>query len=149
MTKLALTQKDQDLLNLLKSDARSPVSALARQLGLSRTTVQDRLKRLEEQGVIAGYGVKLAGPEIRPGFSAWVSIGVEPRQQISVARQLSQFLEIELLQGVSGKVDFVALVRTDLPLGLDEVLDRIALLPGVNGVETAVILSTKVDRRSM
>jgi len=149
MTKLTLTQKDQDLLNLLKADARLPVSALARHLGLSRTTVQDRLKRLEEQGVIAGYGVKLAAPAVSPGFSAWVSIGVEPRQQISVARQLSQIAEIELLQGVSGKVDFVALVRADLPVGLDEVLDRIALLPGVKGVETAVILSTKVDRRSM
>ncbi len=148
MTKLALTAKDRDLLDLLQADARAPVSELARKLGLSRTTVQDRLRRLEEQGVIVGYGLRLADNSAA-GLSAWVSISVEARQQLAVAKVLAQIAAIELLQAVSGKVDFVALVRAPSAGEMDEVLDAITLLPGVKAIETAVILSTKLDRRSL
>ena len=148
MTKLALTEKDQDLIDLLKVDGRAPVSALAKKLGLSRTTVQDRLRRLEQQGVIAGYGVRLAEKVQPQSFAAWVSVAVEPRQQLAVSKLLSRLPEIELLQAVSGKVDFVALMRTPTAEEMDAVLDKITVLPGVKGVETAVILSTKLDRRS-
>jgi len=148
MTKTALTPKDHDLINLLKADGRAPVSSLAKKLGLSRTTVQDRLRRLEEQGVIAGYGVRLADRPQPQGFAAWVSVVVEPRQQLAVSRLLSRLPELELLQAVSGKVDFVLLMRTPTAEEMDAALDQITVLPGVKGVETAVILSTKVDRRS-
>lgn len=148
MTKLVLTAKDKDLLNLLQVDARAPVSELARRLGLSRTTVQDRLRRLEEQGVIAGYGLRLAESSAT-GLSAWVSISVEARQQLAVVKALAQIAAIEMLQAVSGKVDFVALVRAASAGEMDEVLDAITLLPGVKAIETAVILSTKLDRRSL
>jgi len=148
MTKTALTPKDQDLINLLKADGRAPVSSLAKKLGLSRTTVQDRLRRLEEQGVIAGYGVRLADRPQPQGFAAWVSVVVEPRQQLAVSKLLSRLPELELLQAVSGKVDFVLLMRTPTAEEMDAALDQITVLPGVKGVETAVILSTKVDRRS-
>ena len=148
MTKLVLTAKDKDLLNLLQADARAPVSELARKLGLSRTTVQDRLRRLEEQGVIAGYGLRLAESSAA-GLSAWVSISVEARQQLAVVKVLAQIAAIEMLQAVSGKVDFVALVRAASAGEMDEVLDAITLLPGVKAIETAVILSTKLDRRSL
>jgi len=148
MTKLALTAKDKDLLNLLQADARAPVSELARRLGLSRTTVQDRLRRLEEQGVITGYGLRLAESSAG-GLSAWVSISVEARQQLAVVRALAQIGGIEMLQAVSGKVDFMALVRAPSAGEMDEVLDAVTLLPGVKAIETAVILSTKLDRRSL
>ena len=148
MTKLVLTAKDKDLLNLLQADARAPVSELARKLGLSRTTVQDRLRRLEEQGVIAGYGLRLAESSAA-SLSAWVSISVEARQQLAVVKVLAQIAAIEMLQAVSGKVDFVALVRAASAGEMDEVLDAITLLPGVKAIETAVILSTKLDRRSL
>lgn len=148
MTKIALTPKDHDLIGLLKADGRAPVSTLARKLGLSRTTVQDRLRRLEEHGVIAGYGVRLAEKVQPQSFSAWVSVTIEPRQQVAVSKLLSRLPELELLQAVSGKVDFVLLMRTPTAEEMDAVLDQIAALPGVKGVETAVILSTKLDRRS-
>jgi len=148
MTKTALTPKDHDLINLLKADGRAPVSTLAKKLGLSRTTVQDRLRRLEEQGVIAGYSVRLADRPQPQGFAAWVSVVVEPRQQLAVSKLLSRLPELELLQAVSGKVDFVLLMRTPTAEEMDAALDQITVLPGVKGVETAVILSTKVDRRS-
>jgi DNA-binding Lrp family transcriptional regulator len=141
------TAKDEELLNALRANARAPVAALARALGLSRTTVQDRLKRLEEQGVIAGYTLKLARDATTQGIAAQVAISVEPRRQIEVAKAIGKLPHVETLHAVSGKVDFIALVRASTAEGIDKVIDQIGLIPGVNGIETAVILSTKLDRR--
>ncbi|EBU8132065.1 AsnC family transcriptional regulator, partial [Salmonella enterica subsp. enterica serovar Java] len=52
------TDPDQALLNLLRGNARASTTELARRLGLSRTTVQSRIERLERKGVIAGYSVR-------------------------------------------------------------------------------------------
>jgi len=147
LTKRVLTAKDQDLLEALRANAREPVASLARKLGLSRTTVQDRLRKLEESGVIASYTLKLANGALPQGFSAWVSIAVEPRKQIDVSKTLSKIPQIEVLHAVSGKVDLVALVRAASAESMDEILDKITILNGITNVETAVILSTKLDRR--
>jgi DNA-binding Lrp family transcriptional regulator len=144
---MKLTEKDEALLQALRINAREPVASLARKLGLSRTTVQDRLRRLEEHGVIEAYTLKLAKTAIPQGFSAWVSIAVEPRKHIDVSKILSKLPQIELLHAVSGKVDLVALVRAGSAEAMDEILDKITILTGITHVETAVILSTKLDRR--
>jgi DNA-binding Lrp family transcriptional regulator len=142
-----LTVKDEELVNMLRINAREPVAALARKLGVSRTTVQDRLKRLEEQGIIAGYTLKLAKCQNMKGIAALVTISVEPRRQIEVAKILAKFTQIETLHTVSGKIDLIAMVRTATSEDMDKVIDQIGVISGVTEIETAVILSTKVDRR--
>jgi DNA-binding Lrp family transcriptional regulator len=109
--------------------------------------VQDRLKRLEETGVISGYVVKLGKAAKVPGISALVTLGIEPRSQIEVARAMGNFPQVETLHTVSGKFDLVAVVRTPTSEDMDKLIDKIGMLKGVNDVETAVILSTKLDRR--
>ncbi len=81
-----ITPKDVELIALLKADAREPVASLARKLGVSRTTVQDRLRRLEETGVIAAYSIRLSREVDQGGMRAFVTLAVEPRRQIEVAR---------------------------------------------------------------
>jgi DNA-binding Lrp family transcriptional regulator len=142
-----LTPKDEELIKVLRVNAREPVAALARKLGLSRTTVQDRLRRLEEQGVIAGYTLKLAKDEGARGIAALVTISVEPRRQIEEAKILAKFTQIETLHTVSGKIDLIAMVRTATSEDMDKLIDQIGVISGVTEIETAVILSTKVDRR--
>lgn len=146
-TELMLTVKDEELVNMLRINAREPVAALARKLGVSRTTVQDRLKRLEEQGVIAGYTLKLVRGQSNTGIAALVTISVEPRRQIEVAKILAKFKQIETLHTVSGKIDLIAMVRTATSEDMDKLIDQIGVISGVTEIETAVILSTKVDRR--
>jgi DNA-binding Lrp family transcriptional regulator len=142
-----MKNKDDELLALLRLNAREPVAALARKLGVSRTTVQDRLRRLEQSGVIAGYAVRLGSANRSPGISAIVTIYVEPRQAASVARTISTFPQVETLYTVSGKFDLVALVKAPTSEDMDKVLDDVSDVKGVTDVETAVILSTKLDRR--
>jgi DNA-binding Lrp family transcriptional regulator len=142
-----LTQKDQELLALLRVNAREPVAALARKLGLSRTTVNDRLRRLEKDGTVAGYMVKLRSDDTLGGFSAIITLAAEPRKHIDVAKALGRIAEVELLYAVSGKHDFIVKARTHSPEDMDRLIDQLAAVPGVVEVETSVILSTKVDRR--
>jgi len=142
-----LTAKDDELIALLRVDAREPVASLARKLGLSRTTVQDRLRRLEQNGVIAGYSVKLAREIDRGGIRAYVTISVEPRRQIDVAKAVSRLPQVETLHTVSGKFDLIAQVKTVSAEDMDRLIDQVGLIAGVTQIETAVILSTKLDRR--
>jgi DNA-binding Lrp family transcriptional regulator len=142
-----LTAKDDELIALLRVDAREPVASLARKLGLSRTTVQDRLRRLVQSGVIAGYSVKLAREIDRGGIRAYVTISVEPRRQIDVAKAVSRLPQVETLHTVSGKFDLIAQAKTASAEDMDRLIDQVGLIAGVTQIETAVILSTKLDRR--
>ncbi len=142
-----LTPKDQELVALLRVNAREPVASLARKLGLSRTTVQDRLRRLEDSGVIAGYSVRLADEVDRGGIRAFMTISIEPRRQVEAARVITRFPQVEALHTVSGKFDLVALVKAASAEGMDKIIDDIGTAPGVTKIETAVILSTKLDRK--
>jgi DNA-binding Lrp family transcriptional regulator len=142
-----ITPKDEELIALLKSDSREPVASLARKLGLSRTTVQDRLRRLEDAGVIAAYTIRLARDMDQGGMRAFVTLAVEPRRQVEVGKQLARFPQIETLQTVSGKFDLIAQVKTGSSEAMDRLIDSIGQIPGVTRIETSVILSTKLDRR--
>jgi DNA-binding Lrp family transcriptional regulator len=142
-----ITAKDEELIAVLKADSREPVASLARKLGLSRTTVQDRLKRLEETGVIAGYTVRLSRDLEQGGLRAFVMLSVEPRRQVEVGRQLARFPQIETLYTLSGKFDLIAQVKAASSEAMDRLIDGIGQIPGITRIETSVILSTKLDRR--
>jgi DNA-binding Lrp family transcriptional regulator len=142
-----ISAKDQELISLLQVNAREPVSALARKLGLSRTTVQDRLRRLEQSGVIAGYQLRLSEGTEQGGIRAFVTMEVEPKRTNEVSRALLKMPQVEALYSVSGKFDLIAVVRTSSAQDMDKLLDVAGVIPGVTGTESAVILSTKFDRR--
>jgi DNA-binding Lrp family transcriptional regulator len=142
-----MTNKDEELISLLKANAREPVAALARMLNVSRTTIQDRLRRLEEQGVIAGYTIKLSKNLRVDGIAAFITICVEPRRQIEVAKTIAKIPQVETLHTVSGKYDLIANVKSVTSEDMDRIIDQIGLISGVTAIETAVILSTKLDRK--
>ena len=141
------TSKDEELIALLRLNAREPIASLARKLGLSRTTVQDRLRRLEQTGTIAGYAVKLGAEMRRGGIRAYVEVSTESRKTADVMRALLRIHQIETLHTVSGKFDFVALIRAGSAEELDQLLDQIGAIARVPRTESAVILSTKLDRQ--
>ena len=136
---------DEALLDLLEADARLPVTGLARRLRVARSTVQQRLARLERDGEIAAYTIRRGRPPA-PGVRAHVQIVVEPRHNGEAVRRLSAMDEVRTLHAVSGAADLVALVQGANADDLDAVLDRIGAVPGVARTTTSVVLSTKVDR---
>ena len=137
---------DHDLLALLAVNARESTADLARRLGVARTTVVARLSRLEREGVISGYTVRLRHDLAQSGLSAFVGITVQPRSGADVVRLLQRVPEVKQLDSVSGQFDYVALLRADSAERLDALLDQIRALDGVQQTTTSVVLSRRIDR---
>ena len=148
MAKRDLDDIDRRLLALLRVNARTPTAALGRRLGLSRSAVQERLKRLERDGVILGYTVRLAGGgRQRPAVTAHVMLTLDPKRQEQAAEALRGLPEVTSAHTVSGLYDLVAEVTAASAEDLDAVLTRIGKLPGVTRTTSSILLSTKFERR--
>lgn len=143
---MARTFTDQQLLELLRRDARQSTAALARRLGVARSTVQSRIERLERSGVIAGYTVRLGAAREPRRVQAHVMIAVEPSQQAGIVRKLRAVDGLATLYAVSGNYDFIAIVQAETPAELDGHLDAIRDCPGVRATLTSIILSTRIER---
>jgi len=137
---------DQQLLARLREDARAPVAELARALGLSRTTVQGRLARLERTGVIAGYAVLLSEAVERGLIHAFVLLTVEPKQAAAVTSALRRLAGVRRLQSVSGPFDMIAAVEAPSVEQMDALIDEIGAINGVERTNSSIVLSTKLDR---
>jgi DNA-binding Lrp family transcriptional regulator len=137
---------DEHLLARLRENARAPVAELARSLGLSRTTVQSRLARLERNGVIAGYAVKLAPAYEAGRVHAFVMLTVEPKQAAAVTAALRRMSGVRRLQSVSGPFDMIASVEAAGVGEMDALIDDIGALKGVERTNSSIVLSTKFDR---
>lgn len=143
---MPISDKDRALLSLLSDNARMPVAELARKLGLSRTTVQARIERLEADGVIAGYGIKLSESYLSGLVRAHVLITIAPKALASVTAALAAIKDVTTLHSVSGTFDLIAMLAAPSIADLDRLLDAIGALDGVERTLSSVILSTRISR---
>ena len=141
-----LNDADQRLLSLLRDDARASTAELARRLGVSRTTVQSRIERLEARGVIAGYGVRLSPDYERGLVRAHVLLTVTPKLADKVVRSLKALPAVRTLHSVSGSFDMIVVVESPSIADLDALLDAIGAMDGVERTLSSIILSTRIDR---
>ena len=141
-----MDEKDRKLVALLQDDARMSVSTLAGKLGSARTTVQARLQRLEREGIIAGYTVRLGELEQARKIRATILLQLDPRAAPSVITRLNILPEIRKASTSSGRFDLVLQVASDSTSELDALLDTIGEMPGVKSSESLIHLSTKIDR---
>jgi len=137
---------DHKLLALLKANAREPTASLARKLGLARSTVQERMTRLEREGMIRGYTVRLSDEAEAKRLRAVVMITADPKQADRVNAELKRMSEVRSLAAVSGAYDMMAVVETDTTARMDAALDRIGKATGVARTVTSIILSEKFAR---
>ncbi len=136
---------DQQLIALLKVNARLPVVKMAKALGCARSTVQLRLKALEESGAITGYTVSLARRRV-DGVNALVLIAVASQSEPDVVHTLSRRYEVSKLYSVSGRYDLCAMVHAETTEEIEQVINRVRAIKGVTDTLTTMLLSTKVDR---
>lgn len=143
---MRLTATDEQLLSILREDARAPTAEIARRLQLSRTTVQSRMQRLEREGVIRGYTVRVGEDVERDRVRAHILITVLPKQTPAVVRALHAVPEVRSLHSVSGTHDLVALIVAEGVQDIDALTDRVGAMDGVERTTTSIILSTKFER---
>src|SRR5690606_30763591 len=106
---------------------------------LSRTTVQSRIARLERQGVIAGYSVRVNEEIERSQVRAHIMIAVQPKQMVSVTAALKAMPELRLLHSVTGSYDLIALGVVPTLAEMDVLTDRIGVIEGVERTTSALI----------
>jgi DNA-binding Lrp family transcriptional regulator len=133
---------DRKLIGLLRDNARLPASALAKSLKVSRGTVQNRLAKLERDGTIAGYTIRVRPTIDDPRIVALTTIAVEGNRTEQVLRALRSDPSIVTLYTTNGRWDLVAEIRADTLQSFDQVLSRIRRVDGISGTETSLLLST-------
>lgn len=137
---------DLQLLALLRDDSRRAVSELATTLGVSRAGVYAGIERLERQGTIAGYTVRLGGDYDRRMIRAHVMIKIYPKVTHQTQEALAAMPEVTALHAVSGEHDFIALVEAADVNRLNDLIDAIGMLEGVEKTTSSIILATKLQR---
>lgn len=143
---MRITYKDQQLLGALRGNARASTTDLAKELGLSRSTVQKRLERLETEGGIAGYTVQLSSAYLDQEIKAHVMITISPRQTNEIINTMKMLDSVRAIYSVSGPHDLIAEVAAMSVNDLDKVIDKIIAIDGVERTVSSVILSTRLKR---
>src|ERR1700753_4256287 len=139
---IPMDELDRQLIGLLRDDARTSVATLAKKLRVARGTVQNRLARLERDGTIAGYTVRLR-PEVEERrIAALMTIAVEGTRQEAVVRLLRGDPAIQTLHTTNGRWDLVAEIHADSLQAFDQILNRIRQIDGISGTETSLLLAT-------
>ncbi len=138
---------DRRILSILQEDGRASHAFIAKQVGLSAPAVGERIRKLEQAGVIRGYRAVLDHHALDLDVSAYVWISPQPRKPAgSLVKRLAELPEVEQLHSVAGAYSYLLLVRVRTTGELDAFLDRLVMLEGVERTETTMVLSTSVDR---
>jgi DNA-binding Lrp family transcriptional regulator len=137
-----MDETDRKLLALLRQDARLSIADLAHKLAVSRGTVTNRITKLEDQGVIVGYTVRLRPDVQHDTIKAWMSIAVEGNQSRAVIASLLGEPGVATLHDTNGRWDLLAELRAENLQELGKTLERIRLVKGISNTETSIHLDT-------
>jgi DNA-binding Lrp family transcriptional regulator len=137
---------DIRLLAMLRENARSSVSDLAAALGVSRATIYNRIAKLEEDGTIAGYTVRLGAAHLQRMVRAHVMIAVAAKLTSATQDSLAAMPSLTGLYAIAGEYDFIATIEASSLEELNDLIDAIAVLDGVLNTTSSVILATKIAR---
>lgn len=138
---------DRQILELLARDGRMSYTDLGRATGLSTSAVHQRVKRLEQRGLILGYGATVNHAEIGLPLTAFIAIRpIDPSQPDDCPDRLTDMPEIESCWSVAGEESYLLKVRTTTPSELEQLLARIRTVANVS-TRTTIVLSTYYENR--
>lgn len=143
----SLTEKDRQLLALLQANAREPTASLARKLGVARSSVQERIQRLEKAGVITGYSVRIDQDKLRQTINCFTMTSCTNKSYTDVMTALRKMEAVQAVYAVSGESDFIIHLATHALGELNAELTRINMIKGVAHTASHIVMETKFSRR--
>jgi Lrp/AsnC family leucine-responsive transcriptional regulator len=142
-----LDERDQAILASLQDDARATYADIAGRVGLSASSVHDRVRKLEAAGVIAGYRAVLDPHAVGLMVTALIAVTpLDPQQPDDLPERLADFPEVEDCLSVAGEANYVLKVRTHNTTDLEELIRRLREKAGV-ATRTTIALSIPFERR--
>ncbi len=144
---IKLTEKDQLLIELLKTNARESNASLARKIGVSRATVQERINRLEKAEIIQGYTVKINHEKLHKNFKAIVMVLAENKAFKETFIALEKMPYIQTVHSLSGEWDWSMFVSAPSFDDFQQCITDINKLAGVKSTVSHIIMKTRLDRK--
>lgn len=141
---------DRNILNVLRDDARTSLSEVAKKVKASRAAAYSRVARLTHEGVIRGFTVRVDPQMVGLGIGALITLNVDQPRWRSVQKELASMPEIEWCAAIAGEFDAVVLVRApDIETVRDVVLERLHEIEGIRTTKTLFILDEAVPHRTV
>ncbi|NUS63045.1 MAG: Lrp/AsnC family transcriptional regulator [Saccharothrix sp.] len=138
---------DRAILRELAADGRCSFTDLAERVGLSVSAVHQRVRRLEQRGVVRGYAARLDGDEIGLPLTAFISLTpIDPAAPDDYPKRLEHLPQIEACYSVAGDASYLLRVRVASPHALEELLRQVREAANVS-TRTTVVLSTPYEDR--
>jgi Lrp/AsnC family leucine-responsive transcriptional regulator len=148
MAEQRLEAVDRKICQLLAADGRMSFTDLGKATGLSTSAVHQRVKRLEQRGVIGGYAAIIDYRAVGLPLTAFISIRpIDPSQIDESPGLLAHISEIEACHSVAGEESYMLKVRVSEPADLEELLTRIRIAANVS-TRTMIVLSTPYEARA-
>ena len=134
---------DCKILDLMQTDGRITNADIARAVEMAPSAVLERVRKLEERGVIVGYAARLSPRAVRKGLLAYVLVRTDAGWQAETAAQLSKFADVQEVHHIAGEDCFLIKVRTKDTSTLGEILrDQVSSLPNIRSTRTTIVLDT-------
>ena len=147
---MELDDTDREILRILQADARTPFSEIARQIDMSSAAAHDRVRRLEEAGVIEGYHAAVDPRAVGYGISAFVGLRVEQGQANDALERLEELDGVQEVHMTTGEWDVIMRVFAEDADALRELMfDHVAHVDGFARSQTMVILGTNYESRQL
>ncbi|MCV7388074.1 Lrp/AsnC family transcriptional regulator [Mycolicibacterium porcinum] len=146
---LSIDRLDVELLEMLASDARVGVVELASRLGISRNTVQARLRRLEEGGLLTGYRPELMLKQAGISTEAFIGLEVQQGRLASIVDALIAMPQVLEIHATTGREDLLVRVATETQAELQKLIEAIVGTVGVVHSTTTLALTTPLPYRSV
>ena len=136
-----MDETDRELIRLLSLDARRPASELARDLGVSRPTIQNRIDKLKASGAITRFTIELGDQANGALIDALVLVKLKPGDSRSVVAQFAKLAGVEAITSSNGAFDFILELRVSSLQNLDHLLVDIRRMPMVADTNSSIRLN--------
>jgi Lrp/AsnC family transcriptional regulator, leucine-responsive regulatory protein len=142
-----IADRDKAILTALQRDGRATFAEIGKEVGLSPSSVHERVRKLEQSGAIRGYRAELDPETVGLFVSALVSVmPLDPKQPDDLPERVLEFTEVEDCHSVAGAENYILKVRTRTTADLEDFLRRLREKAGVQ-TRTTVVLSTPFEHR--
>jgi len=138
---------DRKIIRELQRNARESTSNIAARLDVARSTVHERIARMEKDGVISGYSVVLSRNPSIENVQVMVFLEVKQQETRKILHRISQYSEVRVCLSINGDFDLFLCIEAPRIEDLDIVIDDIGMMPGVLRTKSYVVFGRRFDRR--
>jgi Lrp/AsnC family transcriptional regulator, leucine-responsive regulatory protein len=147
---LELDAIDLQILELLQEQGRTPLVKLGEQVGLSSPSVIDRVKKLEDSGIITGYHASVDARRLGKDVSAFIGVSIaHPKAVAAFEHTVAMLDDVHECHHVTGEYTLLLKIKTDNTASLERLISTIRSIEGVSRTETMVVLSTHTERATI